>query len=82
MTRDQVVNKLSEVFVVMATTEIRGLETEVELSPEDGAPRVCVLNADQTDTVDTVYLGERITALSAEKLSALCRALSVASGCG
>jgi mRNA interferase MazF len=81
MTRDEAIGKLSEIFLVMATTEIRGLPTEVELGPEDGMPRVCVLNADQTDTVDKGYLGERITTLSPEKLNETCRALDVASGC-
>ncbi|HUI60682.1 MAG TPA: hypothetical protein VLX90_10685 [Steroidobacteraceae bacterium] len=30
---------LNEVFVVLATTRIRGIPTEVELGPEDGMPR-------------------------------------------
>lgn len=81
MTRNQAIDKLNEVFIVMATTEIRGLPTEVELGPEDGMPRVCVLNADQTDTVDKSFLGERIAVLSPAKLDALCRALDVATGC-
>ena len=48
LTRDEAIDRLSGVFVVVATTVIRGLSTEVELGPDDGMPRVCVLNADHT----------------------------------
>ena len=39
MTRDEAIGELSEVFVVLATTTIRGLPTEVEVGPEDGNDR-------------------------------------------
>lgn len=39
-------------------------------------PRPCVLNADQTDTVDKAHLRERITVLGPEKLKDVCRALA------
>jgi mRNA-degrading endonuclease toxin of MazEF toxin-antitoxin module len=81
MTREEAVNGLNEVFVVLATTRIRGIPTEVELGHEDGMPRDCVLNADHTDTVAKGYLVERITVLSPEKVTAVCSALSAATGC-
>lgn len=81
MTREEAVNSLSEVFVVLATTRIRGISTEVELGHEDGMPRDCVLNADHTDTVAKGYLVERITTLSFEKVASVCSALSAATGC-
>ncbi len=81
MTRDEAIGKLNEVFVVLATTVIRNLPTEVEVGPGDGMPRVCVLNADHVDAVAKGYLGELITTLSAEKLDAVCRALDAATGC-
>jgi len=82
MTRDEAIGALNEVFVVLATTTIRDLPTEVRLGPEDGLPRECVLNLDHVDTVAKGFIGERITTLSAEKLHAVCRALDVATGCG
>jgi mRNA interferase MazF len=69
---------LNEVFVVLATTTIRDLPSEVRLGTEDGMPRECVLNLDHVDTVPKGFLGERITTLSAEKLHVVCRALEVA----
>ena len=82
MTRDEAIGALNEVLVVLATTTIRDLPTEVRLGPEDGMPRECVLNLDHVDTVAKGFIGYRIAALSAEKLHAVCCALDVATGCG
>lgn len=82
MTWDEAIGALNEVFVVLATTTIRDLPTEVRQGPEDGMPRECVLNLDHVDTVAKGFFGERITTLSAEKLHSVCRALDVAIGCG
>jgi mRNA interferase MazF len=35
LTRDEAIDRLNEVFVVLATTNIRGPATEVELGAED-----------------------------------------------
>jgi hypothetical protein len=56
LTRDQAINNLNEIFVVFATTTIRGLPTEVEFGPTDGMPRDCALNLDHTDTVGKGHL--------------------------
>jgi mRNA interferase MazF len=82
MTRDAAIGALNEVLVVLATTTIRDLPTEVRLGTEDGMPRECVLNLDHVDTVAKGFLGERIATLSAEKMHSVCRALDVATGCG
>lgn len=82
MTRDEAIDSLNQVFVVLATTRIRGIPTEVELGREDGMPRDCVLNADHTDTVAKGYLVERITVLSPGKVAAACAALNTATSCG
>jgi mRNA interferase MazF len=67
--------------VVFATTRIRGVPTEIELSREDGMPRDCVLNADHANTIAKGYMVERITTLAPEKVAAVCAALSVATSC-
>ena len=81
LTRGEAIDRLHEIFVVLATTNIRGLPTEVELSVEDGMPRACVLNADHTATLATGYIGELITELGPDKLAEVCRALDRATGC-
>jgi mRNA interferase MazF len=65
----------------LATTNIRGLPTEVELGPQDGMPRACVLNADHTATIATSHVRELIITLGADKLTEVCRALHRATGC-
>ena len=81
LTRDEAIDRLSAVFVVLATTTMRGFPTEVELGPDDGMPRACVLNADHTATIDKGLLGELITVLSPARLAEVCRALDTATGC-
>jgi mRNA interferase MazF len=81
MTRDAAIDRLNEVFVVLATTRIRAIPTEVELGHEDGMPRDCVLNVDHVDTLTKGCLVERITALGPEKITAVCSALNAATGC-
>src|SRR5215211_2011021 len=71
-TRNEAIDRLNEIFVVLATSTIRGLPTEVELGPDDGIPRRCVLNADHTATIAKEHLGELITTLG---LRATCRGL-------
>ena len=51
LTRDEAIDRLNEIFVVLLTTNVRCLPTEVELGPEDGRPRSWVLNADHTATL-------------------------------
>lgn len=81
VTRQEGIESLNEVFVVLATTNIRDIDTEVELGPEDGMPRSCVLNADHTKTVEKVFFTERITTLGPAKMAQVCRALAFAHGC-
>lgn len=81
LTRDEAIDRLNAVFVVLATTNVRGLPTEVELSPADGMPRACVLNADHVASLPKGYLGELVATLSAELLAEVCRALDHATGC-
>ncbi len=81
LTRDEAIARLNEVFVVLATTTIRGLPTEVELGREDGMPTTCVLNADQIDAADKGLLIEHIATLGPPKMAEVCRALNAATGC-
>jgi mRNA interferase MazF len=46
LSRDDVVEHLGEVIVVPATRTIRGLRSELVLTPEDGVPVPCALNFD------------------------------------
>jgi mRNA interferase MazF len=81
LTRNEAIDRLNEIFVVLATSTVRGLPTEVELGPDDGMPRPCVLNADHTATIAKGHLGELITTLGPDRVAEVCRALNRATGC-
>lgn len=68
-TREQAIDSLNEVFVVLAATRIRGIPTEVELGHGGGMPRDCLLNADHTDTIAKGYspLGGALSAVPSKK---------------
>jgi mRNA-degrading endonuclease toxin of MazEF toxin-antitoxin module len=75
LTRDEAIDRLNEVFVVLATTNIRALPTEVALGMEDEMPRACVLNADHVASLPKGYLGDLIATPGSERLAEVCRAL-------
>lgn len=45
LTRDEAVPRLRNVVVALLTRTIRGIDTEVELGPEDGMPVACVVSS-------------------------------------
>jgi mRNA interferase MazF len=81
MTRTEAAQILNELFVVLATTTIRGLPTEVELGLEDGMPRSCALNADHATAADKIFLTDRITQLGPGRMAEVCRAFALATSC-
>jgi len=58
LTRDAVIESLNEIIAVPATRTIRGLSTEVLLSPDDGMPTSCALNFDHVG-IASVLVSER-----------------------
>jgi len=81
LTPQEAIASVDEVYVLLATTAIRGLHAEVELGPRDGLPCAGVLNADQIDAADKNFLISQITTpgtalgttLDTEKMSELSR---------
>jgi mRNA interferase MazF len=57
LARDTVAGSLNEIIVVPATRTVRGLSTEVLLTPEDGMPVACALNFDHIALAQRVRLG-------------------------
>ena len=66
--------------VVPATRTIRGLETEVLLSPEDGMPTACALNFDHVSLAQRSRIGASITTLPPARWPEVERALLIACG--
>lgn len=80
-TRDEALPRLHNVVVALVTRTVRGIDTEVELGPEDGMPVTCAVSLDNLRTVPQALLTESITQLDAERMDAICRALARATGC-
>jgi mRNA interferase MazF len=82
LTRQAAIPVLNAVLAVPATRTIRQIPTEVVLDQGDGMPEECALSLDNLTLVPKELFGARITRLSAERMSEVCRALALASGCG
>jgi mRNA interferase MazF len=82
LTRQAAIPLLNALLAVPATRTIRQIPTEVVLDENDGMPEVCALSLDNLTLVPKELFRTRITRLSVERMTAVCRALSLASGCG
>ena len=81
LTRQAAIPVLNSVLGVPASRTIRQIPTEVVLDRADGMPEQCALSLDNLTTVPKELFRTRITRLSVGRMSEVCRALSVASGC-
>jgi len=82
LTRDPVADRIGSVVVAALTRTVRGLVSELELSPDvDGVPSVCVANFDNLHTLPREAFRRRITGLSGVRMHQACRVLQAATGC-
>lgn len=81
LTRDSAIPVLTWVLVAPVTRRVRGIPTEVVLDVEDGMPQHCAVTLDNLRPVRRELLTERITALGAVEMFAVCRALVTAVAC-
>ncbi len=82
LTRNEVMDQLNEIIVVPVTRTIRGLSTEVVLSPDDGMPVVCALNLDPVSLAQRDRIGAALCNLPEPRWLEVRRALLVACGFG
>jgi mRNA interferase MazF len=80
LTRDSVIETLNEIIAVPATRTIRGIGTEVVLSPVEGMPAACALNFDHVGLARRSRLGSVIATLPDDRWADVERALLVACG--
>ncbi len=78
LTRNSVIEYLGEVTIAPITSTVRDIPSEVFLSTEDGMPKECAVNCDHLQTVAKAQIGSLITALPAEKLTAVSQAIRFA----
>jgi mRNA interferase MazF len=80
LTRDSILEYLSEVTIAPVTTTVREIPTEVVLTSADGMPRDCAINLDHVQTVSRKKIGALITALAPKRMGELRAALLFALG--
>ena len=82
LTRTPVAERIGSVVVAGLTRTVRGLVSELELTPTmDGVPTSCVVNFDNLNTIERSTLRRRVTALSPARMAQACRVLNDALGC-
>jgi mRNA interferase MazF len=82
LTRDEVIDHLNEIIAVPVTRTIRGIDSEVPLSPADGMPTVCALNLDHIGIVQRSRLGALVATLPEQRWPEVERALLTTCGFG
>jgi mRNA interferase MazF len=78
LSRDEAYGVRNAVTVAEVTSTIRGIPVEVELGPEDGLPKKCVVNLDTLATIRKHLLVERIALLRDEKIEQIDSAIRFA----
>lgn len=78
LTRDSVLEYLSEVTIAPITTTVRNIPSEVVLSKSDGMPQDCAINCDHLQTVSKAKIGATITSLPKAKMMDVGRAIRFA----
>ncbi len=81
LTRNTILEYLSDVTVAPITSTIRDIPSEVLLTSEDGMKSDCAINCDHIQTVSKSKIGSLITTLSNNKIkdlrSAMCFSLNI-----
>jgi mRNA interferase MazF len=81
LTHTSAISYLNSVTVAQLTTTIRGVPSEVLLSPSlDGVFEECVVNAYNLQTVPKSRIGEFVTQLSTERMREVRAAIEFALG--
>ncbi|HEY3353881.1 MAG TPA: type II toxin-antitoxin system PemK/MazF family toxin [Polyangia bacterium] len=80
LARDAVLEQLGEVIVAPATRTVRGLVTEVLLTPEDGMPVTCALNFDHVSLSQKGRIGGLVCVLPPARWPEVRAALLAACG--
>jgi len=81
LTRNSAIPFLTGVTIAPLTTTIRGIPSEVLLTPaEDGVPADCAVNVDNIQTIQKTGLGTYLTHLSLERMREVRVAVEFALG--
>jgi mRNA interferase MazF len=75
LTRSAAIASLSNITVAPLTRTIRGIQSEVRLTPEDGVPSDCVVSLENILTIPKSLLDKRITTLGPVRMTSILQAI-------
>jgi mRNA interferase MazF len=81
LSRQRAISLLRTVLVAPITSTAHGAPSEVEVGIEEGLKHESVVNLDQVQTVSQDKLRHFVGTAGPEKMTAVCRALQIATGC-
>jgi mRNA interferase MazF len=82
LSRQKAIALLRTVLVAPITSTAHGAPSEVQVGIDEGLKHDSVVNLDQIQTVDQQQLRHFVGTVGPEKMTAVCRALLIATGCG
>jgi mRNA interferase MazF len=81
ISRQRALTLLRTALVAPITSAIHGAPSEVHVGTPEGLKHPSAINLDQVQTVDQRKLRHFVGTLGPEKMTAVCRALIIATGC-
>ncbi len=81
MSRSAAIPVLNGVLAAPVTRTVRGISTELPLSPDDGMPADCAASFDNLRVVPKANLVDQICTLQSARLAEACAALLAAVDC-
>jgi mRNA interferase MazF len=81
LTRDPVADRIGSVVVAALTRTVRGVVSELALTPADGVPTDCVVNFDNIHTIPRTTFRRMVTTLPPHRIAQACRTLQATTGC-
>lgn len=81
LTRQDVIPLIGTVMVAPITSTIRGAPSEVVVGIDEGLKRDSAVNLDHVQTVEQARLRTFLGSLGPAKMTRVCRALAIATGC-
>jgi mRNA interferase MazF len=82
LSRQKAIDLLRTIVVAPITSAAHGAPSEVQVGIDEGLKHESVVNLDQVQTVDQKRLRHFVGTVGPEKMTAVCQALLIATGCG
>lgn len=81
LTRQSTLPHLRRVTVAPITSTIRGVDSEVVLTEQDGMKQPCAVNLHNVMTISQSIVGRSVARLGTARMNEICRAMRFALGC-